>query len=224
MTVQKTKAVELRKQGLSIRKIATGLGVSVGSAENWCRGIKLTERQKALIESNIRNPYYEGRGVYLRNLVKQTKLKIGRLKKEGKKEVGKLNKRDLFIAGIALYWAEGFKKDSQVGLATLDPQMALFFVKWLKTCFGYVNENLIFRVTANEAHMYRIDEIEKYWASVLDISKDQLQKPFYQKVKWKKNYDNPEEYFGVIRIRVRKSTDFLRKIHGFVDGLRLQAG
>jgi len=55
------------------------------------------------------------------------------------------------------------------------------------------------------------------------IDKENFQKPFYQKVKWQKQYDHPENYHGVLRIRVRKSTDFLRKICGYINGLSLNS-
>ncbi len=76
-------------------------------------------------------------------------------------------------------------------------------------------------MTVNESHEYRIDEIVQHWADIFGIDKSIFQKSFYQKAKWQKVYEHPEEYFGVLRIRVRKSSDFLRKIHGFIEGLKL---
>ncbi|EKE12994.1 MAG: hypothetical protein ACD_13C00107G0004 [uncultured bacterium] len=222
-SVQKVEARELRLKGKSIKKIAKKLGVSVGSVSIWCRDIELSLDQKKILDINARNPYYGGRGVYLRNLKKRTDLKAKKLEKAGVKEIGKLGKRELFLTGAALYWAEGFKKDSQVGLASLDSKMIKFFIKWLKVCFGYKDQDLMFRLTVNISHKYRISEIEKHWSEELKIPLSQFQKPFYQNFIWKKVYDNPEDYFGVLRVKVRKSKDFLRKIYGFIDGLRLQA-
>jgi hypothetical protein len=220
-SIQKLEAIRLRKTGKSIKKIANVLNVSVGSVSSWCRDIELSPSQKKTLDTNARNPYYAGRGIYIRKLKKRTDLKISKLKTAGIKEVGILNKRELFIAGISLYWAEGFKKDSQVGLASLDPMMIKFFINWLKTCFGYTNEDLIFRVTANISHQHRIKEIESYWSKELNVPLTQFRKPFFQDVKWKKTYENPNEYYGILRVRVRKSKDFLRKIYGFIEGLKL---
>jgi hypothetical protein len=157
----------------------------------------------------------------LRKLKKKTLLKARKLQKIGIKKVGILSKRELFLVGSSLYWAEGFKKDSQAGLGSLDPAMIKLYIKWLKDCFGYKNDDLIFRVTANISHKDRIKEIEKYWSTLLDVPLEQFQKPFFQDVKWKKTYDNPNEYFGVLRVKVRKSKDFLREIYGFIEGLKL---
>ena len=64
-------------------------------------------------------------------------------------------------------------------------------------------------------------DIEKYWSKLTEIPISQFQKPFYQKVKWQKIYEHPENYHGVLRIRVKRSTDFLRKIKGYIEGFKL---
>lgn len=217
---QKLRARELRRQGQSIKGIAGDLQVSQGSVSLWCRDIVLTEEQLVVLEKNSKDPNY---GKRLQNSLKQQGLRIQkteRLKNEGIVEVGLLSKRELLLVGISLYWAEGYKKDSQVGLGSSDPKMMKMYVKWLRDCFGYSINDLMFRVTINESHAYRIDEIVNYWADIFGINKSNFQKSFYQKAKWQKVYEHPEEYFGVLRIRVRKSSDFLRKIYGYIQGLK----
>ena len=220
-SVQHIEARRLRKTGKSIKKIAKQLGVSVGSISSWCRDIELSPSQKKVLDANARTPYYAGRGVYLKKLKAKTDSKIKKLQRVGIKKIGKLSKRELFLTGAALYWAEGFKKDTQAGLGSLDPEMIKYFVGWLKNCFGYQTNDLIFRVTVNIGHKVRIGEIEEYWSKLLSVPLDQFQKPFFQNVKWKKTYEKPSEYHGVLRIKVRKSIDFLREINGFIKGLKL---
>lgn len=220
---KKLQARELRRTGQSIKSIARNLDVSQGSVSLWCRDIILSVEQLQILERNYKDPNY---GKRLQNSLKQQGIRIEktkRLKKEGAEEVGNLSSRELLLVGIALYWAEGYKKDSQVGLGSSDPKMMQLYVKWLKDCFGYTISDLMFRVTANESHEYRIDEIVNYWADLFQIDKSIFQKSFYQKAKWQKVYEHPEEYFGVLRIRVRKSSDFLRKIHGYIEGLKQNA-
>ena len=220
-SIQKLKAMHLRKTGKSIRNIAKILSAPPSTISLWCKNVELTQEQKKILEINAKNPYYAGRGVYLNKLKKQTKSKIKKLQKLGIKKIGKLTKREMFLTGVALYWAEGFKKDTQAGLASLDLNMIKFYIKWLKNCFGYKDNDLIFRVTANISHKDRIRDIEKYWSNELKVPLDQFRKPFFQNVKWKKVYKNPTVYFGVLRVKVRKSKDFLRTIYGFIEGLKL---
>lgn len=140
---------------------------------------------------------------------------------EGIKDVGKLSKREMFLIGVALYWAEGFKHidESSLGLATMDVNMAKFYVTWLKKCLGVESERLSFRVTANILYSNKIKEMEKYWSDSLGVNLDQFVKPFYQKSKQNRVYANSDKYFGVLRIRVRKSINILRKMRGWMAGL-----
>lgn len=217
---KKLRARELRREGQSIKSIARELGVSQGSVSLWCRDIVLTSEQLQTLERNSKDPNY---GKRLQNSLKQQHIRAERterLKRDGIDEVDKLSKRELLLVGIALYWAEGYKKDSQAGLGSSDPKMMQLYVRWLQTCFGYSLSDLMFRVTVNESHEYRIGEIVNFWAKLFGIDEANFQKPFFQHAKWKKEYEHPEEYFGVLRIRVRKSSDFLRKIHGYIAGLK----
>jgi hypothetical protein len=97
--------------------------------------------------------------------------------------------------------------------------MIKIFLKWLFDCCDYTAQDLILRVTVNISHKHRIEEIQNYWSTVTEIPKTAFRKPFYQTFKWKKIYENPNEYFGVLRVRVKKSTDFLRKIRGWIEGM-----
>lgn len=219
---QKSEAIKLRQTGLSIKNIAKKVDVSVGSVSVWVRDVVLTEVQLKQLFKNARDPFYGNRIKYINKIKKQTDDKIEKLKREGIKEIGSLSKRELFLVGVALYWGEGFKKDSQVGFANSDPKMINLFLKWLRECFNYNIDHLSVRVTLNISHSNRIDEIQNYWSKETNIPISIFRKPFYQNVKWQKIYENPNEYFGVLRVKVLKSKDFLRKIHGFIEGLRLQ--
>ncbi|HUD20050.1 MAG TPA: hypothetical protein VMR81_06440 [Patescibacteria group bacterium] len=216
------KARTLRKRGLGVKTIAYRLHVSSSTVSQWCKDIELTPTQIAILEKRQHDPYYGRRLAYVKTQQKKRREKTLQLLKDGIRDVDQLTERELFISGISLYWAEGFKKDNQVGFANLDPLMAKFFINWLQKCCNITNDRLKLRVGVNEAYRDKVADIESYWASQLSISKEQFQKPFFQKVRWKKLYDHPEDYHGVIRIRVSKSTDLLRKIHGWIEGLKRQ--
>jgi hypothetical protein len=220
---EKIKARKLRRGGESIKIIAKKLKVSPGSVSVWCKDIVLSHQQIKNLENRYRDPHYGRRQQYLKKIKTKKEQKILKLRNAGIKDVGKLSKRELFLVGASLYWAEGFKKDNQAGLASSDPKMINFYIKWLKNCFGYQDKDFIPRVTINISHKKRAKEIQKYWVNTTGISEHYFQRPFYQNFKWKKTYENPNDYYGVLRIKVRKSTDFLRKIHGWIEGLKLNS-
>lgn len=217
-SLQKIEAQVLRSNGFSIKDIAKKLNVSVGSASQWCRNVSLSSRQIEVLAKRAHDPNYGKRVEYARKRQTELNEKISHLKEKGASEVGTLSKRDLFITGVALYWAEGFKKDSQLGFSNSDPKMINLFIKWLIVCQKMSLNSIRIRIVINESHHARIDEIQEYWSKQTGISHLQFQKPTFQKIVWKKKYENETSYFGVARIRVCRSTDLLRKVIGSIEG------
>src|SRR3989344_292579 len=218
---EKLHARQLRKKGLSIKNIAQKLSVSPGSVSIWCSDIVLTKDQIKLLEKHMKDPHYGRRAIYLKSIRVDKEKRINSLYNKGIKSIANLSTRDLFIAGVALYWAEGFKKDKQIGFANSDPKMIIFFIYWLKRCFGITDDALKLRLAVNQNYINEISEIEIYWSNITNISLFNFQKPLIQKVTWKKQYENKDKYKGVLRIRVAKSLALLRQLTGMIEGLYL---
>lgn len=219
-SAQRIEARRLRKNGFSINEIAEKTRSSKRTVSRWCVDVELSDNHKEILWSRAKARYSKNFRKYCERKKIKTKQKIIELRQRGIKDVDELSNRELFVTGVALYWAEGFKKDSRIGFANTDLMMIRFFIKWLVDCLKVNRKELSFCVTVNIDHRDRINEIEEYWSNELEISKSQFTKPFYQKTKWKKKFENPEKYFGVLRVRVAKSLDRLRIIHGFIEGLK----
>lgn len=220
----KVKARKLRINGLGVKTIAQQLSVSSSTVSLWCRDIKLSTQQYKDLMKNAHDPYYGKRKDNIARQIQKRLDTIERLKQEGIKDIGKLTNRELFIAGVALYWAEGFKKDKRLGFANSDPTMIRLFLKWLLQCCKVPKKDIRLRVGINISHTYRIEEIEAHWIEVTDIPKMQFQKPYFQKFKWKKEFPHPDKYFGVLRIRANMQLPLFRKINGWIEGLGQNAG
>lgn len=216
---EKITARKLRRNGESIKQIAKKLHVSASSVSTWCNDILLTKKQIALLEFRMKDPTYGNRQIYLNHVRKLKEDKIANLRKEGIEKINILNKREFIIAGLALYWAEGFKKDKQIGFANIDPRMVIFFLEWLQVCFDVKTNDIKLRLTVNESYIDKISDMEKYWSKITRIPTSNFQKPIIQKVIWKKEYENKDQYHGVLRIRVAKSLAQLRIIDGMIEGL-----
>ncbi len=217
--VEYEKAIAFRKQGKSLKKIAALLGVSVSIVSVWSKKVELTEAQKEKLKRR------KVRIRHLRNLAKQSHLeKVSRVKKlfsEANSEIKPLSKQELFLTGVGLYWAEGFKstKESRIGFCNSDPRMIKFIIKWFEKSLKVKKEDFILRTEFNETHKDRTEEIKSFWSKTTGIPLDKFEKPFYQKSAWLRNYTNHKEYFGVLRIRVRKSSELLNKMRGWINGL-----
>ena len=221
--LEKVKARLLRKNGESIKAIAKKIKVSPSTVSLWVRDIQLTSLQIKQLEKNLKDPHYGRRHAYLQKIIQKRIRKEEQLLKKGIKEVSLLTKRELFLIGISLYWAEGFKKDSQVGFANTDPSMIKLFIRWIIECCGFTTLDLSPRVTVNISHAHRVHVIENYWSTITQIPITQFQKPYFQKVIWQKQFENEEQYYGVLRLKVKKSIDSLRLIKGWIEGLKLNS-
>lgn len=218
-SVEYEKALILRKAGKSIKKIAATLGVSVSIISVWCRGVELTEEQKEKLKRrkvNVR---------HLRRLAKQSHLekifRVKRLFEDSLAEIKPLTGNELFLTGLALYWAEGFKsvKESRLGFCNSDPRMIKFMFRWFQKALKISKQDFLLRTEFNESHKDRIEEIKSFWSKLTQVPLTQFEKPFYHHSTWLRDYPNRDNYFGVLRVRIRKSSELLNKTRGWISGL-----
>jgi len=220
--VIKNNVRQLRKKGLSLGQICEKTGVPKTTIRSWIKDIKLSQKQLDKLKSKTQKALQEGRI----NKQKQDKeLRISnekRLLLKGIARVGNLNNRNLFTAGVALYWGEGFKNkhEHRLGFCNSDPEMIRFYIKWLEKSLGVKKDSIIARLTLNESYKKRTKEIEDYWSKITGIPRNQFTKTFYQRTRWKKQY-NEDNYYGVLRIHVKDSLNMLLLMKGFIEGLKL---
>src|SRR3989344_155462 len=120
----------------------------------------------------------------------------------GRKDVGKISRRDLFILGLALYWGEGYKGLSdELGFTNSDPAMILFFIRWLSKVYKIKPNQLILRVSINASHTHRVRQVEYYWSRLTGIQLSQFTMTSLIKTAHKKVYANKNTHYGTLRIR-----------------------
>jgi hypothetical protein len=211
----KQKAQELRKKGLSIKAIEKKLNVSRSSVSLWVRNIKLTKEQLEKLYLNKKTGGLKGSIIAAMNKIKKREKLTKKLIEEGKKEVGKLSKRDRFILGIALYFAEGTKADKNVSFCNSDPKAIKFMVNWFTEfcqvplekfrCNIYLHDNL------DE------EKAKKYWSFLTKIPLSQFRKNYIVKSK-KKRFRKTVNPYGVFRITI-SDVNLHRKIMGWISGV-----
>lgn len=220
-SILRLEARQLRQNGIGIKTIAHKLNVSSSTVSLWCRDIELTQEQIHVLEARSKDPYYGQRLHHIKKQQRERVEKIRVLREKGVNEINKLSRKEAFVAGVALYWAEGFKKDNQFGFSNSDPTMVKFFIKWLTEVCKIDISRIKIRVGINISYVNKIDEVQAFWSDFLDVPLSQFQKPYFQQVKWKKVYEDQSKYYGVLRIRISKSSDLLRTMFGWIDGVRL---
>jgi hypothetical protein len=211
----------LRLQGVSLDQIKERTGISKSTISTWIRDIILSKEQQKILRNNTQTALQEGRKRVQGINKKQRLLIENELLTSGKDEVGGLNKRELLIAGIALYWGEGFKNrhEHRLGFCNSDPSMIKFYLHWLDEALEVKKEDLVARLTLNDSYTDKEAEIKQYWSQLTNIPLSQFTKTFYQRAQWKRVY-NTDNYHGVLRIHVKGSLNHLLKMKGWIEGLR----
>lgn len=215
----KLKARSFRRAGKSIREISNLTGISISTVSFWCRDIKLSNSQKRRLIIKERSPSYAGR-MLAAERAKLHRLEVTKkLNTEGIREVAEPSDREIFFAGVGLYWGEGYRSQEMIGFTSKDPQIIRFIIFWFKKFLGANNKDFILRVGLNSAHKHRIKTVTAYWEKLTNIPSTQFTKPSFIKAKHNKIFENPENYFGTLRITLRKSRNKHRKFMGWIDGL-----
>lgn len=218
----KDKVRYLRQKGFSLGQIYQGTNVPRTTIRTWIKDIILSKNQTEALRNRVQKALQKGR-------VKSQKIqRVKRLKNEKKlmesgiNEIGQLSPRDFLIAGVSLYWAEGFKNrhEHRLGFCNSDPHMVKFYIHWLEKYLSVSRNQLVVRLTLNNLYKDKVNEMQSFWAKVIGISLSQFAKPFFQTSKWKKQYST-SNYHGVLRIHVKESLDHLLKMKGWIEGLKM---
>lgn len=215
-TLLRERVINLRSKGKSLNDLSRHLKVPKSTIRYWCRDIILTVEQQKRLFVKQRLGAIRAAEKIRRKRIDITK----QLFKEGLNAIGTLTPRELLLIGSALYWAEGYRKgDGVFGFTNSDPKMVKFIIHWLQKSFSIGKESINLRICINKIHKNRIEDIKKFWSTVTKIPYSQFSKPTFIKVRNRKIYLNPNNYFGTLRIKVRRSTNLRRKIMGYIEGL-----
>jgi len=171
----KQKAITMRKKGMSYSQIKEKLGVSKSTLSGWLYGMPLSE--KRIRELQADNPIRIERYRNTMRIKKEARLK--EVYEKVSKDIGNFSKRDLFLAGLFLYWGEGTKaQNSSVVLTNTNPAMLKFFIKWLEL-FNIKRKGLKIKL-----HLYSDMNIKQsldFWSKELKIPISQFRKPYIKK-------------------------------------------
>ena len=141
------------------------------------------------------------------------------------KDIGLITRRELWLMGIMLYWAEGSKEKSyrpgsRVEFTNMDPAMVHFFIYWLEKTFQIHKTDLTFEIYIHETHRHRVKDIIAFWSKNIAVAPHYFSRIYFKKANIKTNRKNIDEtYFGVLKIRVRCSTALNRRIAGWTQGV-----
>lgn len=217
------QARAMRREGKSYREIREVVPVSKGSLSVWLADIDLTAAQKAhLVELNERGREKAAQTIRANRIARQTTAI-----NTARAQIPEVAESELFVAGVAAYWAEGSKAkpwraEERVTFVNSDPSMILLFLAWLRL-LGVERDRLTYRLMIHETADERA--AVHYWADVVAVDAREFFKSTIKRNKPQTNRKNRgEEYHGCLVVSVRRSTDLYRQIVGWWEGISASLG
>lgn len=196
----KDKACQLRRSGVSIRTVEERLGISRSTLSYWFKDIKLSSKKLKKLRSDWENALVKARSkaILWHNQQKTNRLKISEIEAERVlKEIDFTDPKLLELALGLIYFAEGFKKNSDTGMGNSDPLILKFFVCILRRCYGVKLEKLTCYLHLRADQNIKV--LKNYWSSELGIPLENFRAVSIDKrTKGKITYDH---YKGVCIVR-----------------------
>lgn len=195
------KAIALRKQEMSYSQIKKALSISKSTLSGWLKNYPLSkERIRELrdCEQKIEKCRETKR--------KKREARLKNIYNTERKNILPLNKRELFIAGLMLYWGEGTKcRTDGLSVSNTDPSVIKFFIHWAERVFSVRIEKM--RVHIQLYSDMNIKKEISYWSKITKIPTDQFTKPYIKQSSSKRI--NHKGGFGHGTCNVRINNVFL---------------
>ena len=218
--IEKQYAIALRKKAYTYSEILREIPVAKSTLSLWLREVSLAKQQKQHI--TLKRVEAQKRGARRQREIRVQKTK--RILAEASRELGHVSARDLWMIGIALYWAEGSKEKEYDGrvvgtraeFCNTDQKMIQVYLRWLQQICKIDRESIDFSISLHVTSASKLGHVQQFWSDVTGFPLEQ-----FQKVQWKRH--NPKtkrknignSYNGLLIIAVKKSIDITRRIRGW---------
>ncbi|MFD7294730.1 helix-turn-helix domain-containing protein [Streptomyces sp. NPDC059897] len=214
----RAKARELRLQGWTYDQIEEELGCSRSSVSLWVRDLPkpkpryTPEEQRALMNAGLAR---------LRSAQDEAREETRR---SASREIGKMTERELFLTGIALYWAEGSKskpyaRRERVVFVNSDPGVIRVYLAWLDL-LDVDRADLRYRLLIHESA--DIESAHQFWADVACADATEFDKPTLKQHNPKTVRKNTnDDYHGCLVVSVLRSAQLYLRIEGWWHGIVL---
>lgn len=212
----RAKARALRLQGMTYDRIQAELGCSKSSISLWVRDLPkpapryTDEERRALMNAGLQR-LYAAREEERRET-----------KRSAREAVGELSDRELFIAGVTLYWAEGskdkpYQRRESLQFINSDPGVITLYLRWLDL-LEVPLDRMRFRVSIHESA--DVARAERFWAGLIGIDASAFRKATLKRHNPRTTRRNTAEtYRGCLVIYVTRSADLYRRIEGAWCGI-----
>lgn len=218
---KKEKAIKLRREGKTYSEILKVIPVAKSTLSEWFRKVKLSKREfQALTERKLSAIRRGGQAKHNQRLERAEKIKNNALS-----DIRKISKRELWLIGTTLYWAEGSKEKeyypgSGIRFSNSDPKMIVVFLKFLNEILKISDDQICMEIYIHKNSKNNIQKVKEYWSKITNKQLDTFNKIYYKKNKIKTNRKKIDDlYYGLIRVKVKSSSSLLRMVMGWSEGI-----
>ena len=221
----KGRAILLRKEGRTYREILHEVPVAKSTLSLWLRSVGLSVPQQQRITQARIDAALRGAQSRRRVRLKEVSDSVA----QGIKDVGTLSNRELWLIGIALHWSEGSKQNLRspsagVAFANMDPRMLSIFLAWLES-LGVKEEDIRYELYIHIDRREETSRFREWWSEKLSIPVELLGKVYLKQGNVLTKRTNVGDlYHGLLRIKVKSSTNLNRRIHGWFEGIASSVG
>ncbi len=227
MRSDKSLALKLRLSGKSYSEISMSLGVPKATLSGWFNGLELPEKAKERLAQRV---YQKSIAAITKHNRMQTHIaqqNAHNIRNSAKADILRLTERDVFMAGINLYWAEGYKRPKiqngkiktshPVSLTNSDHELVKIFLRFLRETCQVPEEKITGEIRIYEHHNEAY--LLNFWSKSTNIPFSRL-KTIKNGVSISSQRVRPYNILpnGTIQIRVN-STNLYHKIMGWIEGL-----
>jgi len=203
---EKEKAIQLRKKGYSYKDILKEVPVAKSSLSLWLKDVHLTDSEKKYLKSrrdkNITRGRIKAASVLRGNRLERESLLQEEARREFKSYVGD----SLFQVGVALYWAEGAKRNSYFSFSNSDTNMTNLMLLWIEKYLNISRDDINACLYIHKPYAH--ERCEEHWSRETNIPLNNFRKTIYKPtsrlVKKRPNYK------GVLRISVTRKAPLLK--------------
>jgi hypothetical protein len=204
---------QLRAAGLTYGEIQERTGVSKASLSLWLRDLPTPCRSEQRQVENLRRIVGRGGAIQRQRALERRSVRVA----GGAAKIGPIDARELFMLGLALYWAEGTKdkpwnRNGRVVIINSDPTVLSVFLSWLDL-IGVPAAARSYRLSIHESAAVGPQEL--WWSDALDVPLAAFRRATLKRHNPASSRHNREEtYHGCLTVMVARS----RGLYDAIDG------
>jgi len=207
----KEKALNYRKGGYSYSMISKKLGLAKSTLSSWLKEVPYKPNEEVIKRIKA------GPAKAAQNKQKRKIATIKIIKRNAKKELGKLTERDLWLLGIGLYLGEGRKFQEAVRITNSDPKTIKIASKWFRKICGLKKEN--FKPSVHTYPDNNVKATMNYWSQIIGVPKKQFGKT--QIIRGNnKSKKKIKSLYGTLHLHIKScgKKEFGRSLHRRIMG------